>query len=115
LLDKLLQAPEGECWFTIVKKVPGANLRMLVPIDPTAETGLDLPDYIAEEVWDAFPSDALRIADVFTFIANPASVTGRSVFVTCLVTAEIELRLDEVRAVHQQELAALRAGAGDNA
>ena len=33
LLGELLQAPQGECWFTLVKKVPGANLRMLVQTD----------------------------------------------------------------------------------
>jgi hypothetical protein len=52
LEDQLLQPPQGWCWFAIVKKVPGANLRMFVANEPTVETGLDAPDDLAEAIWE---------------------------------------------------------------
>jgi hypothetical protein len=52
LEDRLLQPPQGWCWFAIVKKEPGANLRMFVANDPTVETGLDAPDDLAEAIWE---------------------------------------------------------------
>jgi len=70
LEDQLLQPPHGWCWFAIVKKVPGANLRMFVANDPTVETGLDAPDFLAEESWEEAPPDVHRIGDVATVVTD---------------------------------------------
>ncbi|HWX30555.1 MAG TPA: hypothetical protein VNZ53_24325 [Steroidobacteraceae bacterium] len=68
--DKLLQAPPGWCWFAIVKKVPGAYLRMFVANDPRVEVGLDAPDDLAEAIWEEAPPDVLRIGDVVTHVVD---------------------------------------------
>ena len=70
LEDQLLQPPHGWCWFAIVKKVPGAYLRMFVANDPSVETGLDAPDFLAEEIWEEAPPDVLRIGDVATVVTD---------------------------------------------
>jgi hypothetical protein len=68
LEDQLLQPPQGCCWFAFVKKVPDANLRMFVADHPTAETGLDMPDDHAEEIWEEAPPMSYRLA---TFLRTP--------------------------------------------
>jgi hypothetical protein len=71
LLDyHLLQPPDGWCWFAIVKKVPGAYLRMFVADDPSVETGLDAPDHLAEWIWEDAPPDVLRIGDIVTVVTD---------------------------------------------
>jgi len=70
LEDQLLQPPHGWCWFAIVKKVPGAYLRMFVANDPSVETGLDAPDFLAEEIWEEAPPDVHRIGDVATVVTD---------------------------------------------
>jgi hypothetical protein len=82
LEDKLLQPPHGWCWFAIVKKVPGAYLRMFVANHPTVETGLDAPDDLAEAIWEEAPPDVLQIGDVVTVVTDPAMVTGRPTKIT---------------------------------
>jgi hypothetical protein len=77
LEDRLLRPPRGWCWFTIVKKLPGANLRMFVANDPTVETGLDAPDDLAEAIWEEAPPDVIQIGDVATVGTNPTIVTDR--------------------------------------
>jgi hypothetical protein len=71
LLDcQLLQPPDGWCWFAIVKKVPGAYVRMFVAGPPTAETGLAAPDRLAEWLWEEAPSDVRLISDVVTPVTD---------------------------------------------
>jgi hypothetical protein len=90
LEDELWQPPQGWCWFAIVKNVPGANHRMFVTNDPTVETGLDAPDFLAEEIWDGAPSDVLQIVDVVTVVTDPAMVTGRLTKITFEPLAEAD-------------------------
>jgi Spy/CpxP family protein refolding chaperone len=82
LEDKLLQAPQGWCWFAIVKKVPGAYLRMFVANDPTVETGLDAPDDLAKWIWEEAPPDVIQIGDVVTAVADRAMATSRPAKIT---------------------------------
>jgi hypothetical protein len=82
LEQRLLQPPQGWCWFAIVKKEPGGYLRMFVAAPPTVETGLDAPDYLAEWIWEEAPSDAIQIGDVVTVVTDPAMVTGRPTKIT---------------------------------
>jgi hypothetical protein len=70
LNDRLLQTPRGWYWFAIVKKVPGAYLGMFVAAPPTAETGLDAPDFLAEWIWEEAPSDVRLISDVVTAVTD---------------------------------------------
>jgi hypothetical protein len=82
LEDQLLQPPHGWCWFAIVKMVPGANLRIFVANIPEAQTGLDVPDDIAEEMWEGAPPEVIRIGDVVTVVTDPAMVTDRPTKIT---------------------------------
>jgi hypothetical protein len=68
--NQLLQAPPGWCWFAVVKKVPGAYLRMFVANDPRVETGLDAPDDLGEAIWEEAPSDVLRIGDIVADVTD---------------------------------------------
>jgi hypothetical protein len=65
-----------------VKMVPGANLRIFVANIPEAQTGLDVPDDIAEEMWEGAPPEVIRIGDVVTVVTDPAMVTDRPTKIT---------------------------------
>jgi len=82
LEDELLRAPPGCCWFIVVKKEPGDYLRMFVVAPPTAETGLDVPDDLAEWIWEENVADALQITDVVTFVTDPAMVAAHPIKMT---------------------------------
>jgi hypothetical protein len=88
--NKLLQPPQGEYWFSIVKKEPGAYLRMFVAAPPTVETDLDAPDYLAEWIWEEAPSDVIQIGDVVTVVTDPALVTGRPTKITSEPVADTD-------------------------
>lgn len=81
LEDQLLQAPQGWCWFAIVKKVPGANLRMFIANVPLPH-GLEAPDDIAERMWERAEPHAMQIVDLVTAPTDPAMVTDRPYKIT---------------------------------
>ena len=74
---QLLQAPPDWCWFAIVKKVPGAYVRMFVANDPRVEIGLDAPDDLAEEIWEEAPPDVRLISDLVTAVTDGQIVWER--------------------------------------
>jgi hypothetical protein len=74
---QLLQTPQGWYWFAIVKKVPGAYLRMFVAGPPDAETGLDAPDRLAEWLWEEAPPDVRLISDVVTAVTDGQIIIER--------------------------------------
>jgi hypothetical protein len=76
LEDRLLEAGHGWCWFAIVKKVPGRNIRMFVGNRPAAN-GLDVPDDIAETMWETAAPHVVQIVDVVEAATDPAMVSDR--------------------------------------
>ena len=90
LEDQLLQAGHGWCWFVIVKKVLGANIRMFFGNKP-APHDLDVPDDIAEAMWkEGARSDLIRIVDLVTPATDPAMVTDRPYKITSQPKAEAD-------------------------
>jgi hypothetical protein len=61
--NKLLQPPAGLRWFTIVRKVPGARLRIFVISREDAETGVDVPEDLADALFDTASPQGLREID----------------------------------------------------
>jgi hypothetical protein len=57
------QPPLGWRWFTLVKKVPGARLRIFVTNHESAETGLDVPEDLVAAVFDTAAPPAVREAE----------------------------------------------------
>jgi hypothetical protein len=43
----------GHAWFSVVRKVPGARLRVFVTNPAEVETGLAVPEDLAREIFDA--------------------------------------------------------------
>jgi hypothetical protein len=56
---KLLRAPEGFRWFTIVRKLPGARLRVFVAAPAGAKTGTDLDEDVAAALFDTVAPSGL--------------------------------------------------------
>jgi hypothetical protein len=56
----LLQPPTGLRWFTIVKKVPRARLRVFVLNHEDAQTGLSVPENLADVIFDTASPQGLR-------------------------------------------------------
>jgi hypothetical protein len=82
LEDKLLQPSQGWYWFAIVKKEPSACLQMFFAAPPTLENCLDVPDFLAEWIWEEALSDVLQIGDAVTLVTEPAMVTERPYKIT---------------------------------
>jgi len=58
----LLHPPKGCRWFTVVRKMPGARLRIFVLNAEGAQTGLEVPEDLADAIFDtAAPQDARDI------------------------------------------------------
>jgi hypothetical protein len=91
LEDQLLLGWHGWwCWFVIVKKVPGANIRMFFG-SKTAPHDLDVPDDIAEAMWkEGVWSDFIQIVDLVTPATDPAMLTDRP----CKITREPKAEAD---------------------
>jgi hypothetical protein len=59
----LMQAPKGRRWFTIVRKVPGGRLRVFIVGRDGAETGLDVPEDVADVIFDTVAPTEVRKAE----------------------------------------------------
>jgi hypothetical protein len=57
---KLLRAPEGFRWFTIVRKLPGARLRVFFANNATSATGTDVPEDVAASVFESAAPSGVR-------------------------------------------------------
>jgi hypothetical protein len=57
---KLLQPPPGLRWFTIVRKVSRARLRVFVLNHEDAQTGLNVPEGLADVIFDTVSPQGLR-------------------------------------------------------
>jgi hypothetical protein len=63
--NRAMQPPEGLCWFTIVRKMPGGRIRVFTANYAEAKTGLEVPEDLAKAVFEhAAPSRAVEIASL---------------------------------------------------
>jgi hypothetical protein len=60
---QLLQPPMGWCWFSIIRKVPGGRVRVFATNRQGAETGLDVPEDLANAVFETVAPPSARKAE----------------------------------------------------
>jgi hypothetical protein len=55
-----LPTPVGQAWYTLVRKVPGARLRVFVCYFDDSDTGLDVSEAAAQATFDAVAPEHVR-------------------------------------------------------
>jgi hypothetical protein len=71
LSGKLMRLPQGHRHFVIVRFAPGRRLRLFVTNHEGAETGLDVPEDLADVIFDTASTPQVRKIEAALRAASP--------------------------------------------